>query len=145
VIVDNKIAIVSSMNFTSGSSGGGSLEAGIVSIDSRVVDDALKYVQRLLEKPDMQEQMPNPVFQTDKSPSMSNAVENRFGQAKPRPERAGKKWSTEEVEELRKGFNEGLTVSQLATKHQRRRGAIRVRLAELGLIDDFFIYRKVRR
>jgi phosphatidylserine/phosphatidylglycerophosphate/cardiolipin synthase-like enzyme len=51
IVVDNKIAIVSSMNFYSGSSGGASKEAGIVSIDERVVESATDYIKRLLDGP----------------------------------------------------------------------------------------------
>lgn len=49
--VDNKIAIASSMNFYSGSSGGASKEAGIVSIDEKVVESATNYIRKLLDQP----------------------------------------------------------------------------------------------
>jgi phosphatidylserine/phosphatidylglycerophosphate/cardiolipin synthase-like enzyme len=52
IIIDRKIAIVSSMNLYSGSTGGATLEAGIVSFDKTVVDSATKYVLELLEKPE---------------------------------------------------------------------------------------------
>ncbi len=52
IIIDRKIAIVSSMNLYSGSTGGATLEAGIVSFDKIVVDSATKYVLELLEKPE---------------------------------------------------------------------------------------------
>jgi hypothetical protein len=48
--VDNKVAIISSTNFYSGYSGGTSLEAGIVSIDEKVVDSVKQYVVGLHEK-----------------------------------------------------------------------------------------------
>ena len=51
MVVDNKIAVVSSMNFYSGSSGGGSKEAGIVSIEEKAVESALKYIKKLIEAP----------------------------------------------------------------------------------------------
>ena len=44
IVVDDKVAVVSSMNFYSNSSGGGSSEAGIVSIDESVVDSASNYI-----------------------------------------------------------------------------------------------------
>ncbi len=50
IIIDHKVAIVSSMNLYSGSTGGGLLEAGIVSFESRVVESASKYVTDLLAK-----------------------------------------------------------------------------------------------
>jgi phosphatidylserine/phosphatidylglycerophosphate/cardiolipin synthase-like enzyme len=50
IVVDNKVAIVSSMNFYSGSSGGASKEAGIVSIDEKVVESATNYIKRLLDE-----------------------------------------------------------------------------------------------
>jgi phosphatidylserine/phosphatidylglycerophosphate/cardiolipin synthase-like enzyme len=52
IIIDRKIAIISSMNLYSGSTGGATLEAGIVSFDKKVVDSATKYVVELLEKPE---------------------------------------------------------------------------------------------
>jgi len=48
VVVDNKVAVVSSMNFYSGSSGGASNEAGIVSIEDKVVESAANYIRKLL-------------------------------------------------------------------------------------------------
>lgn len=50
VIIDRKIAIISSMNLYGASAGGGVLEAGIVSFDSKVVDCASNYIFDLLEK-----------------------------------------------------------------------------------------------
>jgi hypothetical protein len=51
-VIDRKIAIISSMNLYSGSTGGALLEAGIVSFDKKVVDSAAKYIVELLEKPE---------------------------------------------------------------------------------------------
>lgn len=51
ITIDDKIAIVSSMNFYSGSSGGASKEAGIVSIDEKVVESATNYIRKLLDEP----------------------------------------------------------------------------------------------
>jgi hypothetical protein len=47
LVVDSKLAIISSMNFYSGYGGGISLEAGIVSIDEKVVDSVSQYVIEL--------------------------------------------------------------------------------------------------
>jgi phosphatidylserine/phosphatidylglycerophosphate/cardiolipin synthase-like enzyme len=52
IIVDRRITIVSSMNLYSGSTGGATFEAGIVSFDEKVVDSATKYIFGLLEKPE---------------------------------------------------------------------------------------------
>lgn len=52
IIIDQKIAVVSSMNIYSGSTGGGSLEAGIVTFESKVVESVAKYLAALLEKPE---------------------------------------------------------------------------------------------
>jgi len=49
ITVDNKVTIASSMNFYSGSSGGASKEAGIVSIDEKVVESATNYIGKLLD------------------------------------------------------------------------------------------------
>jgi phosphatidylserine/phosphatidylglycerophosphate/cardiolipin synthase-like enzyme len=48
IVVDDKVVIASSMNFYSGSSGGASKEAGIVSIDQKVVESATNYIRKLL-------------------------------------------------------------------------------------------------
>lgn len=50
MVIDRKIAILSSMNLYSGSAGGGVLEAGIISFESKVVDSEAKYITDLLEK-----------------------------------------------------------------------------------------------
>ena len=52
IVIDRKIVILSSMNLYSGSTGGGLLEAGIVSFEDKVVNSAAKYVDDLLEKPE---------------------------------------------------------------------------------------------
>lgn len=52
IVIDQTIAIVSSMNIYSGSTGGGSLEAGIVTFERIVVESVGKYVASLLEKPE---------------------------------------------------------------------------------------------
>ncbi len=53
-----------------------------------------------------------------------------------RPDRASSKWSTEESELLKQRFQGGLSLSQLADKHQRTRVAIAARLVRLGLIEE---------
>jgi phosphatidylserine/phosphatidylglycerophosphate/cardiolipin synthase-like enzyme len=50
IIIDRKIAIVSSMNLYSGSTGGGLEEAGIISFESKVVESASKFITDLLAK-----------------------------------------------------------------------------------------------
>jgi hypothetical protein len=50
IVIDRKIAILSSMNLYSGSAGGGVLEAGIVSFGDKVVNSEGKYITELLEK-----------------------------------------------------------------------------------------------
>ncbi len=50
IVIDRKIAVLSSMNLYSGSAGGGVLEAGIVSFETKVVDSISKYITDLLEK-----------------------------------------------------------------------------------------------
>lgn len=52
IIIDRQITIISSMNLYSGSTGGATLEAGVVSFDKNVVDSATKYVLELLERPE---------------------------------------------------------------------------------------------
>jgi len=52
VVVDRAVAVASSMNFYSGSSGGASWEAGFVSIEETVVESVVSSILRLLEKPE---------------------------------------------------------------------------------------------
>ena len=52
ITIDNIVAIVSSMNLYSASSGGFTKEAGIVSIDEKVVDSVSKYIFDILKKPE---------------------------------------------------------------------------------------------
>jgi hypothetical protein len=52
IVIDNLVAIVSSMNLYSASSGGFTKEAGIVSIDEKVVASVSKYIQDILSKPE---------------------------------------------------------------------------------------------
>ncbi len=49
MVVDDSIAVISSMNFYSGSSGGASKEAGVVSMDKQVVESAANYINQLIE------------------------------------------------------------------------------------------------
>jgi hypothetical protein len=46
---------------------------------------------------------------------------------------AYEKWSASEDAALTEAFHGGLTVSQLAEKHQRKKGAVQSRIAKLGL------------
>jgi hypothetical protein len=50
IVIDRKVAIVSSMNLYSGSTGGGLEEAGIISFESKVVESATKFITDLLAK-----------------------------------------------------------------------------------------------
>jgi phosphatidylserine/phosphatidylglycerophosphate/cardiolipin synthase-like enzyme len=54
IVVDRAVAIVSSMNFNPRSSGGASWEAGLVTIDKKVVEDTLNEVWNVLDKPESQ-------------------------------------------------------------------------------------------
>jgi len=52
ITVDRAVAVVSSMNFYSGSSGGAQWEAGIISVEEKVVESIVDSILRLLEKPE---------------------------------------------------------------------------------------------
>ncbi len=49
--------------------------------------------------------------------------------------RMGFEWTKQEDADLIEYFQKGLTISELAGKHQRKRGGIRARLIRLGLIE----------
>jgi hypothetical protein len=53
---------------------------------------------------------------------------------------ANQRWTPEEETELKEAFTQGLTIGQLAKKHQRTRGAIQARLAQMGLVDNFYSF-----
>ena len=55
IVVDRAVAIRSSMNFYSGSSGGASWEAGLVSVEETVVESIVNSILELLERPETQE------------------------------------------------------------------------------------------
>jgi hypothetical protein len=50
IIVDRSVAIISSMNLNSSSSGGGSWEAGIVTIEESIINDAVKSIHEKLSR-----------------------------------------------------------------------------------------------
>lgn len=52
------------------------------------------------------------------------------------PANAGKAWNSEEDRLLMEGFDAGVLVKQLATKHGRTEGAIAARLVRLGKISE---------
>ncbi|MBM3292409.1 hypothetical protein FJY84_06990 [Candidatus Bathyarchaeota archaeon] len=52
MVLDRAIAIVSSMNLYSGSTAGTSWEAGLISIESSVVESVINSIRALLEKPE---------------------------------------------------------------------------------------------
>jgi hypothetical protein len=52
VVVDRAVAIISSMNFYSSSSGGASWEAGLISVEETVVESIVNSILELLEKPE---------------------------------------------------------------------------------------------
>ena len=55
VVVDRAVTIISSMNFYSGSSGGASWEAGLISVEETVVESIVNSILELLEKPESKE------------------------------------------------------------------------------------------
>ena len=50
LVVDQQIAVISSMNFYSQSTGGSSWEAGMISIDEPIVNSVHKTIHQLLKK-----------------------------------------------------------------------------------------------
>ena len=50
LLVDEQIAVISSMNFYSHSTGGSSWEAGMISIDDSIVTSVHKTIDQLLKK-----------------------------------------------------------------------------------------------
>lgn len=57
VVVDRAVAIISSMNFYSRSSGGASWEAGLISVEETVVESIVNSILELLEKPESKEML----------------------------------------------------------------------------------------
>jgi hypothetical protein len=50
--------------------------------------------------------------------------------------RAGEPWSDQEDQRLREAFGGGMSVADLASSHERTRGAIVARLVRLGLVEN---------
>jgi phosphatidylserine/phosphatidylglycerophosphate/cardiolipin synthase-like enzyme len=50
IVVDQQVAVISSMNFYSSSTGGSSWEAGMISIDDAIVHSVHKTIHQLLKK-----------------------------------------------------------------------------------------------
>ncbi len=48
------------------------------------------------------------------------------------PDNAGKPWNSQEDEDLIIGFEDGVTIQELARRHQRTVGSIKSRLVKLG-------------
>ena len=61
---------------------------------------------------------------------------------KARPQNAGSPWSEIEENALLKEYDSGMTVSSIAKKHGRTKGAIKSRLAAHGKMDSPFLRRK---
>lgn len=55
IVIDRVVGIVSSMNFYSGSSGGASWEAGLISVEETVVETIANSILNLLELPETKE------------------------------------------------------------------------------------------
>jgi len=53
----------------------------------------------------------------------------------PRPAAAGIRWTDEEDGVLSREFDEGVTLSDIARRHNRTTGAITARLVKLGKVD----------
>jgi hypothetical protein len=59
-------------------------------------------------------------------------IESRKGTL---PDNAGKAWTTEEDNQLIEAFEQGASISELAIRHSRTRGAISARLIRLGKLS----------
>ncbi len=56
--------------------------------------------------------------------------------AAPNPANAGKSWEQAEDEQLKKAFDQGMSIKELAYRHQRTVGAIEARLVRLGKVPS---------
>jgi hypothetical protein len=54
----------------------------------------------------------------------------------PRLVNAGKPWEQAEDEQLKEAFDQGMSIKELASKHQRTVGAIEARLVKLGKVPS---------
>ncbi|HET7627926.1 MAG TPA: hypothetical protein VFK44_06000 [Bacillales bacterium] len=52
------------------------------------------------------------------------------------PQNAGNPWTEDEEDQLLKAFDEGVSVKDLAARHERTMGAIHSRLVNLGKIEE---------
>jgi hypothetical protein len=58
------------------------------------------------------------------------------------PSKAGTTWTTEEDEKLSQAFDQGISIKELVKIHERTRGAIQSRLANLGKLAPPIYSRK---
>ena len=70
-----------------------------------------------------------------KIPEITGEAPSVPGNEVRKPARGGESWNEEEDGTLLSEFNEGLTISEIAEKHQRTNGAIQSRLIKHGVIE----------
>lgn len=68
--------------------------------------------------------------------SVMERAEDRATRAQSLPANAGKPWSAEEDSNLLASFRVGMTIKELAAKHERTRGSIQSRLQSHGVIES---------
>lgn len=61
---------------------------------------------------------------------------------KPLPENAGKPWTAEDEEELKRMFEAGCSKKDICAYFKRTEGSIAARLVRLGLIQDRYSFKK---
>ncbi|MBV9148498.1 MAG: hypothetical protein JO024_01430 [Candidatus Eremiobacteraeota bacterium] len=64
------------------------------------------------------------------------STDGRYAKVRKEHPNTGKPWSTEADDELRKLFESGNTVEDLAIYFQRTQNGVRARLVKLGLLDE---------
>ncbi len=58
-----------------------------------------------------------------------------YNRAHNRPEGAGRAWDAAEDVELKREFDSGMKIAEIARQHDRTYGAIRARLKKQGLVE----------
>jgi len=139
ILADSEVAIVSSMNFFASSSAGASWEAGLVTISPSVVESiSISFSKALTDIAHTARSIPHD-GESRKRPIMNSTIlfekdtgSHAFEEIRRKYPRAYEAWTQEEDNRLIEEFKKGLKVSQIAEMHNRRKGAIRARLAKLG-------------
>ena len=72
---------------------------------------------------------------TETEPQKGAFDRTEYNRAHNRPAGAGRTWDAAEDEELKREFDSGMKIAEIARQHDRTYGAIQARLKKQGLVE----------